>query len=91
MFRMMRTRRSAPALLLVLVLFMGALPASAGTGPAAGLSLNWEDLWSRFVEWASVTFEETSPMIDPDGKPRLTGDPGTEPEPQTSPMIDPNG
>lgn len=92
MFRMKRTRRSATTLVLVLVLSISALPASAaGTGPAAGLSMNWEDLWSRFVAWASVTFEETSPMIDPDGKPGPTSNPGTQPEPETSPMIDPNG
>lgn len=91
MFRMKRTRRSAPALLLVLVLFMSALPASAGNGPSAGLAMSWEDLWSRFVAWTSTTFGDTSPMIDPDGRPRPTGNPETGPETETSPMIDPNG
>jgi hypothetical protein len=104
MFRMKRTRRSAPALLLVLVLFMGALPASAaGTGPAAGLAMSWEDLWSRFVAWASATFEKTSPYIDsnggdqtdnspyiyPDGQPQSNGTGGAETE--NSPYIDPLG
>jgi hypothetical protein len=90
MFRMKRTRPSAVALLLTLVLLLGALPAAAaGPGAAAGLSLNWEDLWSRFTAWASVTFGDTSPMIDPDGRPGGTSTPGTGTE--TSPMIDPLG
>lgn len=82
MFRMKRTRRSATTLLLVLVLSMSALPAyAAGTGPTAGLAMSWEDLWSRFVAWASVTFEETSPYIDPNGGEQT----------DNSPYIDPNG
>lgn len=89
MFRIKSTRRSATTLLLVLVLFLGAIPASAaGTGPAAGLSMSWEDLWSRFVAWATVTFGDTSPMIDPNGQPRPT-EGGTGPD--NSPYIDPNG
>lgn len=103
MFRMKRTRRSATTLLLVLVLSMSALPASAaGTGPAAGLSMNWEDLWSRFVAWASVTFGDTSPYIDPNGGDQTDNSPYIDPdgpqssgtggaETENSPYIDPLG
>lgn len=84
MFRMKRTRPSTLALLLTLVLLLGALPAAAGQGPSAGLSLNWEDLWSRFIAWTSTTFGDNSPYIDPDGQPQSTGT-------DTSPYIDPNG
>ncbi|HJX26535.1 MAG TPA: hypothetical protein VJ885_01380 [Thermoanaerobaculia bacterium] len=87
---MKRTRPSAFALLLTLVLLLGALPAAAaGHGPSAGLSLNWEDVWSRFIALLLIPFDDTSPMIDPDGRPRGTSNPGTGSE--TSPMIDPNG
>lgn len=90
MFRMKRTRPSALALLLTLVLLLGALPAAAaGPGAAAGLSLSWEGLWSRFVAWASTTFGDNSPYIDPNGQPRPTGGAGAEPD--TSPYIDPDG
>ena len=85
MFRMKRTRPSAVALLLTLVLLLGALPAAAaGSGPSAGLSLNWEDLWSRFIAWTSMTFGDTSPMVDPNGQPQPTGT-------DNSPYIDPLG
>jgi hypothetical protein len=104
MFRMKRTRPSVAALLLTLVLLMGALPAAAaGPGAAAGLSLSWEDLWSRFIAWTSTTFgdnspyidpnggtgTDNSPYIDPDGQPQSSGTGGAETE--TSPMIDPLG
>lgn len=90
MFRMKRTHPAAFALLLTLVLLIGALPASAaGHGPSAGLSLNWEDLWSRFVSWATTTFGDNSPYIDPNGQPQSTGTGGAETE--TSPGIDPLG
>jgi hypothetical protein len=104
MFRMKRTHPSALALLLTLVLLLGALPAAAaGSGPSAGLAVNWEDLWSRFTAWASTTFGENSPYIDPlggtgtdnspyidpNGQPESTGTGGAETE--TSPGVDPLG
>lgn len=106
MFRMKRTHPAAFALLLTLVLLIGALPASAaGHGPSAGLTLSWEDLWSRFVSWATTTFgdnspyidpnggsgTDNSPYIDPDGRPQSNGTGGAESETDTSPMIDPLG
>ena len=104
MFRTQRNRRFP--LLLVLVLTLLPLPASAGSfweqGEVTGA---WEGLWDDLLAWLDLrpTTAEDSSFIDPDGQPKLTTpslvtsesssyiDPLGQPVPASSSSIDPNG
>ena len=73
------------ALALGAALLSAPLPARAdGPAPTAEAAQQ-ESLWSRFLSWLDLTivFSESSPHIDPDGRPASTTD--------SSPHIDPLG
>lgn len=96
MFRMKRTRWMSLGLVLAVLLL--PLPASAGgfweTAPQG-----WEGAWRGLLDWlglAPIAVETTCIMIDPNGCPGSSTDPGSEgsessPGTESCAMVDPNG
>lgn len=86
---MLRTKSSRPLTLAALALSTALLsvpfPARADGPASATEAAQQESLWSRFLSWLDLTaaFSESSPHIDPDGRPASSTD--------SSPHIDPNG
>jgi hypothetical protein len=86
---MLSTKTSRPltlaALALSTALLFVPLPARADSPASAAEAAQQESLWSRFLSWLDLTavFSESSPHIDPNGRPASTTD--------YSPHIDPNG